>query len=905
MVVDGVRQRLALVPSWQPAVAFLALAALGTIGLAVLAGRERPRGADTTSVGARVLPLFGLLALVVPYLPVLPDWWPALQALAGPGGWVVWALVAVQMLWTLWPSLAPITSWIAGRRLRTQTIAIFVATAAASTIGATRLTHTVLFPSGDEPHYLVMAQSLWRDGDLKIENNHTRGDYLEYFGKELEPHFLTRGTDREIYSVHPVGMPLLITPVFAAGGYDLVVAFFILMAAIAATVAWRWVGAMTGAPGPTTLAWAAIALSAPFLINSFTIYPEIPAGLVATLAVMLTLRPAADRQPQHDVAVSVLAGLLPWLSSKYAPMSGVILAVAWARVWWPLHRGERPDRSVASLVRLGGPYALSVLGWFSFFYAYWGKPWPSAPYGRMLQTELANTFFGVPGLFFDQEYGLLAYAPAYVLAGFGLWTMARRPGALRRVAIEVTLVVAALACTVGAFRIWWGGSAAPGRPMVSGLLILMLPMAVQFGSTATVPARRAAQHVLVWLGVAVCGILLVAQEGLLVNNGRDGTSSLFEWLSPRWPLWQLAPSFIAHEASRALLDATVWLAAVVAGSWGLGRLRPASRGAAALAALTSAAAVLVLGAAGMRALPAHHLPLSDINLAARSRLSALDTFDRVTRPLAVRYAPLRVSGLSGDLESSLAVRVTPGLRPEPQPVRVLHNGRFSLPAGHYRVVVRWDARNPLPARAGSTIALQVGRIGNPLRTWTVTPAPGGTWQDEFWLPVDAGFVGFRGTAEIERSIAELRIEAIDVVDAGARTATPQVLAAAVFGTLVVAFHDEQLYPEANGFWTTGERLARVTIACADGCRSGVLLRVHSGKRPNHLHLATHGWEHDVDLAGEQLVDVRVPPPAAGSIIVLEARTTTGFVPIEIDPSIRDRRYLGAWIEPRMPPEESR
>ena len=46
----------------------------------------------------------------------------------------------------------------------------------------------------------------------------------------------------------------------------------------------------------------------------------------------------------------------------------------------------------------------------------------------MSQTELANTMFGVPGLLFDQEYGLLAYAPAYVLAGFGLWTMVRRPG---------------------------------------------------------------------------------------------------------------------------------------------------------------------------------------------------------------------------------------------------------------------------------------------------------------------------------------------------------------------------------------------------------------------------------------------------------------------------------------------
>ena len=35
-----------------------------------------------------------------------------------------------------------------------------------------------VFPGGDEPHYLVITQSLLKDGDLKIENNHQRQDYL-------------------------------------------------------------------------------------------------------------------------------------------------------------------------------------------------------------------------------------------------------------------------------------------------------------------------------------------------------------------------------------------------------------------------------------------------------------------------------------------------------------------------------------------------------------------------------------------------------------------------------------------------------------------------------------------------------------------------------------------------------
>jgi hypothetical protein len=242
------------------------------------------------------------------------------------------------------------------------------------------------------------------------------------------------------------------------------------------------------------------------------------------------------------------------------------------------------------------------------------------------------------------------------------------------------------------------------------------------------------------------------------------------------------------------------------------------------------------------------------------------------------------------------VEVAPGLRPEPQPLRVLHNGRFSLPAGRYRVRVRWAARDPLPARSPAAIALQVGRIGPALQQWPVTPAPGGSWDAEFWLPVDAGFVGFRGTTEVERSIEALRVEAIDVVDAGVRTMTPQVLAAALYGDAMVFFHDERMYPEPGGFWTSGGRRVRLTVACPGGCGDGVTLRAHSGPQPNQLQVTTHGWRQVVELTGETAVVVRIPPAAGGGALELELETATGFAPIDFDRSRNDRRYLGAWVE---------
>jgi hypothetical protein len=902
VIRDGVRQRVALVPGWHVLMVFTVATLLAAAALHRAVTRQRGTPTPAARVADLALPLFGLAFLLVPFLPGVPDWWPGVQALAGPAKWIVWVAVAAQCLWASAPYVAAVGAWATRRSLRTLTLAVWVATAAAATAGAWRLTHTTLFPSGDEPHYLILAQSLWRDGDLAIENNHTRRDYAEYFARDLDPHYLTRGTDGQIYSVHPIGMPVLITPVMAAGGYTLVVALFVLMSATAAAVAWRWGVQTTGALGHTTLAWAAIVFSAPFLSNSFTIYPEIPAALAVALALPLALRPTPDARPWHGWALGLLAASLPWLSTKYAPMSAALVAVAVVRRWWPMQAAQARASFIGGALPVALPYGLSLLAWAAFFYAYWGTPWPHGPYGRMSQTEIAHTVFGVPGLLFDQEYGLLAYAPAYVLAGFGFWTMVRRPGPLRRLGLELGLIVAALVFTVGAFRIWWGGSAAPARPVVSGLLVLLLPMAVQIGSARSGSPRRAAQHLLIWSGVVVAVMLFVAQEGFLLNNDRDGTSTFLGWLSPRWPLWTLFPTFIAHEAGPALVESAVWIGAVAVGSWLLARWPAPTRGRASLAAMATTAAVFVTAVAARGLLPAPQPPLPGIDLAARARMPALDSFDHVTRPYALRYRPIRIAA-AAEVEPTLAVSVTPGSRPEPQPLRVLHNGRFSLPAGRYRVVVRWAAREPLPARSGMPIALQVGRIGPPLQQWPLTPLPGGEWTAEFWLPADAGFVGFRGAPELERSIDELRIEALDVVDAGARTRAGQVLAASAYGRTIVLFHDETTYPESTGFWTIGERLARLTIACPGGCARGVTLRVHSGKRPTQLRLATHGWRQDVDLQGETTVAVPVPAPADGGAIVLEAVTTSGFVPIEVDPSVRDRRYLGAWIEVDTTPED--
>lgn len=894
VLMAGTAVRVALLPPWPAFVAFLGMAALGWL---VLDHRARPRGTSpgqVVHVGTLVLPLFALALLLLPYLPWLADAMPALQMLAGPARWILWLIVATQVLWVLWQARLVHARVLQRLTLTQAAVGVGLATLLVAGAVSTRFAGTVLYPAGDEPHYLVIAQSLWRDGDLRIENNHTRGDYREYFPRDLAPHYLTRGSDGEIYSIHPVGMPVLIAPVYAAGGYPAVVSLFVLMAAAAAGLAWRAIVQTTGLPAAATFGWSAVAMTTPFLFNAFAVYPEVPAALAVVIAFTL-LTGATGGGLARWLAVGVCAAALPWFSTKYSPMSSAIVVVALARIWFPSPptatsiavTARAAPAQLAAAAAVLGPYLVSLAGWFAFFAIFWGIPLPQAPYGDLVQTSPWNLIFGAPGLIVDQEYGLLPYAPVYVLAGTGLWIMWRAGGAARRQAMEVALIFGALLGTVGAFRIWWGGSASPGRPLTSGLLLLAWPMAFAFAAAVQGSAQRAAQHLLLWASIGVSGVLCFAQNGLLTANGRDGTSSLLEYLSPRWPAWSLAPSFIYHEAWTALAQTAVWLILAGAAAAVVARWRAAHAGTASLAAAATAAAAMVVAVVMMPRLPLSP-PWPALELATRARLPLLDDFDRRALPVAIAYTPFTPTS-AATLLPSATVEVTPGARTDPQPVRVLHNGRFSLPAGSYRIEVTWSG-----TRGGEQLGLQVGRTGGALQVWPVEARAGETWSREITLPVDASFIGLRGTPELERSIGRIRFVPLDVVDASQRPRGPAVIAASQSGPASIFYVDTNASPEETGFWVWGQRVTRVIMRRTSG-DGPLVLKVHSGPIANRLHLSAPGFRETVLLAPDAPQQVEVPMGEAGAV-TLEFRTDLAFVPRDTQPGSNDDRGLGAWVE---------
>jgi hypothetical protein len=386
---------------------------------------------------ARLRPLYLAFVPLLPWLPLpIP---PGFLLWHGPLASAAWILIGCLLL--AGPAGAAWTRVLETAPARQLALAILLA--AASYMAAAWRMAPVL-PYGDEPHYVIIAQSLLYDRDLKIENNHRRGDYRAYVGRELRPDYLRRGLDREIYSIHAPGLPAVVLPAFAIAGYPGIVVFLSIVSALGAALVWRAGWRITGSPAAAWAGWAAVALSVPFYFHAFTVYPDgLGAVLVMTGAYALALpgRPRASqwRAAWHGAALA----LLPWLHTRYAVLAGTLGALILFRLWQ--NAGPAPVDGMRTRVRRCLPFlvipALSAAGWLWFFYAIYGEFNPAAPYAGNTQTSLSRAPRGVSGLLLDQQFGLLPNAPVYLVAFSGIAALWR---AHRRLASELLLVAVAL-----------------------------------------------------------------------------------------------------------------------------------------------------------------------------------------------------------------------------------------------------------------------------------------------------------------------------------------------------------------------------------------------------------------------------------------------------------------------------
>ncbi len=551
-------------------------------------------------------------------------------------------------------------------------------------------------PEGDEPHYLMVAESLRRDGDLSLERDYAEGRYAAFHDAPLAPHYRVRGRGGAVYSLHAVGLSVLVLPAWAVGGLAAVTVFMALLAALVALEVREWTRDVTGRASLAEAAGWAAALSPPLLHYAGLVFTEVPAALALSFGLRWARRPGLGAG--GAVAVGLAAAALPWLNVRYAPLA--VLVVAHAAWRHPRARAAAAVLAPTLASAAGLPVHHQVL------YGFWD---PRRVYGRRPEFALSTLTEGLPGLLFDQEFGLLAYAPVLALAVPGLVLLWRRD---RRLAATAAVALLAVALTAGSWHMWRGGFNPPGRFLVPVVPVLWVAVAMAWdrrGLTA------GASLLLGWTLFAGLG---GASRPELVHRDRDGTAPFFREASGAREWTGLLPGYVLADPDRHRL-AALWAVAILAAvPW---RARAATAGRVAVAGLGLALAAQ--SAAG---------------------LSGARTDDRD----AVRLVGRRAVGVPGFRLSSQgsgewpadALGWGPAYEPHRFPDGAEVGRRLPLPPGRYRLTLVGEGLGR--GAAAPTLAVLPDRPMAPPRLGPVVAAASG-WEAGFEVRPGEGAVGLR------------------------------------------------------------------------------------------------------------------------------------------------------------------
>jgi hypothetical protein len=734
-------------------------------------------------------------------------------------------------------------------------------------------------PEGDEPHYLIITQSLLKDGDLKIENNHQDGDYLPYFAGTLRPDYLRLGRDRQIYSIHSPGTSALIAPAFALGGYHAVVVFLILCASAGSVLAWHLSWMVTRQDGAAWFGWAAVTLSTTAIFHSFAVYPDLPGAVLSLTGAWGLIRAqqeaetgAARLRPwlMHGAALA----LLPWMHTRFALLACSLGALILLRL-------SATPRAAGKAVAFLSVPAVSAVAWIGYFVAIYGTPDPSAPYGARPDSG-ASAFIpgGLAGLLFDQRFGLLAYAPVLLFAVGGLAVMLRQR-VQRRLACELLFVVVPYLLVVTRFAMWWAGHSAPARFFMPVLLLMSIPSAVAWAAIGSRATRATAWGALAFTTFASC-ILVVVDGGRLAYNTRDGYAAWLEWLNPAIDLGRGLPAFWRGREHELFRDAAIWIA-VMAVAWALlraveqsGRLRGRGVFATATAAVYAAAAAVALttvwtmSEARPRSLtPAQLQLLRRLGSESRALVFNARTFqgiDMSSAPAMLHITPERSTALGGAGRDDRPLFILP-----------------AIPAGRYRL---------LPGGSGGGwLMVGIGRDQFTLRTEAIADPPQPIDVD---FPIAVRGIIVRGDEQARRAIAHLTVEALSVVPAANRLSGGTATRAVRYGSSSVYFMDDRSFPEPESFWVGGARTTEVVVH-PDRPRPSVSLLLRNAPVDNRITIGSGRWRDEIVLAAGEERRIDVPIDERRGAALIEIASSSGFRPSQVEPGSRDERFLGVHV----------
>jgi hypothetical protein len=408
---------------------------------------------------------------------------------------------------------------------------------------------------GDEPYYVLVADSLLHDHDLDLRNQYAAS--VRIAGRELgaQPGDPV-GSHGEAYSRHEPFLPILLLPGYAAGGVPGAVA---TIAFFGGLLVWSLLLMIEGSVGSRAarIVFPLIAFGPPLLFYATRIWPEVPAAFFLSEA----LRRGALRAPTP--ALGTGAPSAPTPSSDGWRFASIVSIVALALLKLRFGLIAVPLLAIAALDRAADMrrrvvYLIAALIPFVLLLLFARGTFSARAFDLAAVASLPNFARGAFGTMLDAQAGLLFQAPLFFVALLALLSMRELPSPLK------TGLVAAIPYLLLLFprSEWHGGWAPPLRYLVVFLPIFALAAALLVDriSTAALAAIAVATALLALHGVAFPPRLFH------IENGESATG---ESLSRMYAadFSRLLPSFIRmNEAARIASVVLLAIAALVIAS---------------------------------------------------------------------------------------------------------------------------------------------------------------------------------------------------------------------------------------------------------------------------------------------------------------------------------------------------
>jgi hypothetical protein len=480
---------------------------------------------------------------------------------------IVLGLVGVWRTWNGWPSEDEV--WRAGRRWVPFLVAFGVYFSAFVVMSPV--------PEGDQPHYEIEAMSLAYDQDRDVSNDYAIPDRFQpIFGPKVpDMHGRRYKRGGPLVPVDNVGLPLLlaagvpvlkemqvVAPGKARWPWHLELIF---LAALAAQVLYRILRRLK--PDERflrTVVWASVAFSAPMVVYASQIYPEMPAVLLALIAVDAMLNVPTRRTILTGAAA---VSLMPWLHVRYFPIA-LLLAVGLAiRAVLDLPDGQRRLAVSAPTAAWAlAPLAASMVVMAIAFQHWYGSPLLDAQYqGSAAQGHTwAGAYRYLAGALWSSQRGWVPFAPVVLLALAAVPYACRRYG---RWALYGALVAVAYLGLLAAQNADPSFSFA-GRYEVILMPFAAIPLLILLSEFR--PAR--------WIFWPLAGISMVLTAAVVLEPtaaiagvpGVDGPMlqphDLWKWFVDRWPAiattgqgrYPDVPSVVAWSAGFLLVCASAY-----------------------------------------------------------------------------------------------------------------------------------------------------------------------------------------------------------------------------------------------------------------------------------------------------------------------------------------------------------